>query len=162
VSAISLLDGYHLTIQSNEIALSQNEIALSQAEEEAEEAAASEKTLEIQIVGEFILIAALLPYYAIGLLAHIYEEADAGAHQRIRILTYLVWTVAFGIAIYRSRTEDRQWKRISRAVLLLMLMWIFIAASARALGWIAAHWEPAFRQVWPPLSGWLAKLPLAF
>jgi hypothetical protein len=157
VGALSLLDGYHLTIQSNEIALSQNEIALSQAEEEAEEAAISEKTLEIQVYGEFILIAFLLPYYAVGLLAHIYEDAGPGAHQKIKILTYIIWTVAFGSAIYRIGAQDRRWRRISRAIVLLILMWIFISASAQALGWAADKLELLSGDWWSPLIHWLVR-----
>jgi len=161
VSALSLLDGYHLTIQSNEIALSQKEIALSQADEELEEAEIGAKTLEIQVVGEFILIAALLPYYATGLLGHFYEDSQPTAHEQMKLFTGFIWSLAFVIAIYRSRDDEGALKKLGRGAFLLAAMWIFILTSARLLDWIAAH-EPAFVKLWLGLSGWFAKLLLAF
>lgn len=160
VSALSLLDGYHLTIQSNEIALSQKEIALSQADEEAEEAAVGKRTLGIQVVGEFVLFAVLLPYYTTALLGHFYEEG-AGGHRLMEIFTSIIWSLAFAVAIYRSR-EEQPLRRLTRAGWLLIAMWISIVALAWGLDWIAAHWDAAAAKAWPVLHAWLVKLRLAF
>jgi hypothetical protein len=161
VSALSLLDEYHLTIQSNEIALSQAEIALSQAEEEAEGAVINREILKIQLYADFVLFAFLLPYYAVGLLGHIYGETSAGVRQT-KMLTYIIWTLAFGFAIYRTRTEDPLWQRVSLTVLLLILMWIFISESELALAWGAGTLGPFSGHWWQPFINWLARLVPVF
>lgn len=161
VGALSLLDGYHLTIQSNEIALSQKEIALSQKDEEAEEADVNKKTLEIQVVGDFVLFAALLPYYATALLEHLYGGEGRTATEHMEMFTALIWSAAFMVAIYRS-IVDTPARKVGRAGVLLIAMWISIWTSAQALDWGARYWTSHGAEWCAFFSGWLAKLFPAF
>jgi hypothetical protein len=102
VAAFALLDGYQLTISSNEI-------ALRQQANELVERGITNSIKKIQEYGEFALIAALIPYYVMGLLVHLYE----GSRNReyLVYLTYVVWSSTFGLAMYRRReTEQRSIK----------------------------------------------------
>jgi hypothetical protein len=148
VSALSLLDSHHLSIQSNEIALSQQET-------EEEEINISDSIRKIQEYGEFILIAGLLPYYAVGLLAHIYEGVRT--HEQIRLLTYVVWTLFFGFAIYRTKREAPPATRLSQSAVIAVATLIAVSVAAAALFWMADTLPPLLHSWLLSISHWAVR-----
>src|SRR5262249_41854438 len=115
VSALALLDSYNFSIQSNEIAESQKGTV-------QQEIKISETIREIQEYGEFLLIAALVPYYVTALIGHVIGEDD------IHYVTFVIWTFAFVFAMYRAKEKGRSWKEkvksVGRALVIAMAGWV--------------------------------------
>jgi hypothetical protein len=100
-SSLSLLDEYYLSIQSNQIAERQREISQRQAATVDRETTISNAIQEIQKYGEFILIAALLPYYLLGLVSHI-----LASHHAVKYWSVLIWAGCFYLAMRREYRKE--------------------------------------------------------
>jgi hypothetical protein len=118
VSALALLDSYNLSIQSNEIALSQKQT-------EDKETAISENIRKIQEYGDFVLIAALLPYYVTALIGHVLGE------EHIHYFAFAIWTMAFVLALYRTKEQENLSRTtriivVGKALRLAFIAWIAV------------------------------------
>jgi hypothetical protein len=126
VNTLALLDGYYLTIRSNEIAESQQATAL-------EEKGINDSIERIQEYGEFILIGFLLPYYAVGLFAHIYEPGSDTGRDAVAYFTYIIWTAALALAWFLKR-KVRLLRKLTEITLLTAILW--------GLVWAIYHMAP--------------------
>jgi hypothetical protein len=133
VSALALLDSYNLSIQSNEIASGQKKT-------EEREANISDSIWKIQEYGDFVLVAALLPYYLTGLIAHIYGEEDPASQEKITYFACTAWTIAFVVAMCRTTKEESLFSKIRRALYLAAVAWVGLYSFSKIAPILVEGW----------------------